>query len=148
MNASKDHIIQLILGHQARVLTERAQKAIRQIRDDQLVDDVQSIDASTLQPPSTAYSSSGTRSDRSMSDSLSNSTADHQDTSTTIRSRVQKQIKLRKVCVCVCIILPSFQPSFLLSPYLPPFIFFPLFFPLSFPPSEYRGVEHKWHSNY
>ena len=132
MNASKDHILQLILGHQARVLTERAQKAIRQIRDDQLVDDVQSIDASTLQPPSTAYSSSGTRSDRSMSDSLSNSTADHQDTSMTIRSRVQKQIKLRKVCMCVCVLYfpPSNPPSFSLSRSLPLYFLLSPFFPL------------------
>ena len=103
LSASKDHIIDLILGHQARVLTERAQKAIHQIRGNHQPghDDILSIDPSTLQPLSTAYSTSGgTRSEGSGTGSSPSSVTD-QATSESIRSRVLKQMKLRKVCVCV-----------------------------------------------
>ena len=102
VNTDKDHLIQLILGHQARVLTERAQKAIRQLHTHQdHVDDVLSIDASTLQPPSTAYSTRGNQLNQSSTGSSPGSAGQTAASVTAdIRSRVKQQMKLRKVCVC------------------------------------------------
>lgn len=92
LNASKDILVRLILGHQARILTERAQKAISQLDTHQI--DVLSVDPSTLQPPSTAYSSGN-----QLNQSTTGSVAVAQTTAAAadIRSRVKKQMDLRKV---------------------------------------------------
>ena len=84
----------MILGHQARILTERAQKAVRQLHPDPHNVDVLTVDASTLQPPSTAYSTSGTRLHHSSSPGRGQATTD----TTSIRSRIKQQMGLRKVC--------------------------------------------------
>ena len=106
VNTNKDHLIQLILGHQARILTERAQKAIRQLHTHQdHADDVLSIDASTLQPVSTAYSTRGNQSSTGSSPSSAGPTA--ASVTADIRSRVKQQLRLKKVvCAgdCLCLI--------------------------------------------
>ena len=93
LNVTKDKLVDLILGHQARVLTERAQLAIRQVLTDPV--DILAVDASTLQPPSTAYSSGGNQLYQPPTGSSTRQTA-----SAGIRSRVRQQMALRKVCVC------------------------------------------------
>ena len=98
LNADKDLLVQMILGHQARVLTERAQKAVQQISHAHRAEDVLSVDPRTLEPPTTAYSCSSSSSSR-LNQSLPGSTA--QSTSMDIRSRVRAHIQLRKVCVCI-----------------------------------------------
>ena len=106
VNTNKDHLIQLILGHQAKILTERAQKAIRQLHTHQdHADDVLSIDASTLQPLSTAYSTRGNQSSTGSSPSSAGPTA--ASVTADIRSRVKQQLRLKKVvCAgdCLCLI--------------------------------------------
>ena len=95
LNGSKDAVIQLILGHQARILTERAQKAISQLNTHQI--DVLSVEPSTLQPPSTAYSSgNGLNGPTTGSVGVTQTTT---AVAADIRSRVKKQMDLRKVFI-------------------------------------------------
>ena len=112
VGADKDSLIQLILGHQARVLTERAQKAIRQLCPSRQEDvaDIASVDPRSLEPPTTAYSWRGARLEGA--ESTAGATAAPTTGSggrggggemVDIRSRVRQQIQLRKVCVCVCL---------------------------------------------
>ena len=105
LNANKDLLVQMILGHQARVLTERAQKAIQELHpphiDDHLRVDVLSVDASALQPHSTAYSTSGNRLNQSTTGSSTGSAGQTDTATASIRSRIKQQMGLRKVGV-VC----------------------------------------------
>ena len=103
VNADRDLLVQLILGHQARILTERAQKAVQQIGNAYTAEDVLSVDPRTLEPPTTAYSSSSS----SPSGRLNRSPPGlvGQSASTDIRSRVRDHMHLRKVCIILYYII-------------------------------------------
>ena len=96
VNTNKDGLVQLILGHQARVLTERAQKAVQQIGHAHQPEDVLSVNPQTLEPPTTAYSSSSSSPSSRLNQSSPGPVG--QSSSMDIRSRVRAHIHLRKVC--------------------------------------------------
>jgi hypothetical protein len=96
VNADKDRLVQLILGHQARVLTERAQKAVQQIGHAHQPEDVLSVNPQALEPPTTAYSSSSSSPSSRLNQSSTGSGG--QSSSMDIRSRVRAHIHLRMVC--------------------------------------------------
>ena len=73
LNSSREQLLELILGYQARVLTERAQLAVRQLQRPGV--DVLTVDAETLQPPSSAYSSAATARNLASSGSLPTTTS-------------------------------------------------------------------------
>jgi hypothetical protein len=94
VNTNKDGLVQLILGHQARVLTERAQKAVQQIGHAHQPEDVLSVNPQTLEPPTTAYSSSSSSPSSRLNQSSPGPVG--QSSSMDIRSRVRAHIHLRK----------------------------------------------------
>lgn len=96
LSITKEVLMEMILGNQAKVLTQRAQKAVQQLQTEPV--DVLTVDAETLQPPSSAYSSGGPRHTGSLPGSASLGAGGN---SASIRSRVKQQFDLRKVGVSV-----------------------------------------------
>ena len=96
LSITKEVLLEMILGYQAKVLTLRAQKAVQQLQTEPV--DVLTVNAETLQPPSSAYSSGGARHTGSSPGSASLGAGGN---SASIRSRVKQQFDLRKVGVSV-----------------------------------------------
>ena len=99
LNPSKEDLVRLILGRQARVLSERAQRALEEIGLPRV--SVTEVDLDSLEPHSSAYSYTGRPPSPSPSGASNTEPSEaslSRSTGSQIRGEVKRHNELKKVC--------------------------------------------------